>query len=126
MIKLSEWLKSITYTKEDLLKNKSDIKDYNPFIINKCLAAYSDCILIVNEMNLYPELDNDMQYNFLINIIRKKKRYSPWVNKESINDLDNVKKYYKYSTEKAIQALEVLSKEELQTIRRKLDTGGMK
>lgn len=120
-------MNSITYNKNNLLKDDNElITQYKPYIINKCLAAYPDCILLVNEMNLNSNLDSDMQYNFYINIIRKKRRYNPWVNKDKIDHLDNVKIYYNYSTSKALKALEILTKDELQFINEKLDTGGFK
>jgi len=126
-LKLSQWMNSITYNKNNLLKDDNElITQYKPYIINKCLAAYPDCILLVNEMNLNSNLDSDMQYNFYINIIRKKRRYNPWVNKDKIDHLDNVKIYYNYSTSKALKALEILTKDELQFINEKLDTGGFK
>jgi hypothetical protein len=126
-IKLSQWMNSITFNKDNLLKDGNElISQYKPYIINKCLASYPDCILLVNEMNLNSNLDSDMQYNFYINTVRKKRRYTPWVNKDKIDHLDNVKRYYKYSTSKALKALEILTKEELQFINEKLDTGGFK
>jgi len=126
-LKLSQWMNSITYNKNNLLKDDNElITQYKPYIINKCLAAYPDCILLVNEMNLNSNLDSDMQYNFYINIIRKKRRYNPWVNKDKIDHLDNVKIYYNYSTSKALKALEILTKDELQFINEKLDIGGFK
>ncbi len=126
-IKLSQWMNSITFNKDNLLKDGDEIiSQYKPYIINKCLASYPDCILLVNEMNLNSNLDSDMQYNFYINTVRKKRRYTPWVNKDKIDHLDNVKRYYKYSTSKALKALEILTKEELQFINEKLDTGGFK
>ena len=57
---------------------------------------------------------------------RKSKRFSPWAKKSTHADLDLVKQYYNYSTEKALQALKLLNKEEIQVIRSKLNSGGMK
>ena len=102
------------------------IKDYAPYIINRCLSGNLDCILFTNEMNKYPNLDKDMQYNFYLNTLRKKKRFSPWLRKEKVTDLQSVKQYYGYSNEKASQALKILSKQQLEFIRQRLETGGSK
>mgnify|MGYP001395956203 CR=1 FL=1 len=104
--------------------NVEHIKDYPPYIINRCLSGHLDCVLFANEMNRYHFLDKDMQYNFYINILRKRKRFSPWVRKEKVSDLEFVKSYYGYNNEKASQALKILSNEQLDYIKQKLDTGG--
>ena len=100
------------------------IKDYAPYIINRCLSGTIDSILFANEMNKYPNLDKDMQYNFYLNTLRKKKRFSPWLRKEKVTDLQCVKQYYGYSNEKASQALKILSKQQLDYIKQRLETGG--
>ena len=122
-MELKDWLNSINSTKEDL---SSNIKEYPPYIINKCMSAHIDCILFSNEMNMNHHLDKDMQYSFYINTIRKRKRFSPWLRKDKVTDLECVKTYYGYSNEKASQALKILSKEQINFIKQKLDVGGMK
>ena len=122
---LKEWLNSINQTKENLTEDPNAIKDYPHYIINKCLSAHLDCILFANEMNKYPALDRDMQYNFYLNSLRKRKRFSPWMRKDKISNLDLVKQYYGYSNEKAMQALNILSKQQLEFIKQRLDIGGV-
>ena len=127
MAELKDWLNSINFTKDNLIEEDESLKkDYPPFIINKCLSGHLDCILFANEMNKYHFLDKDMQYNFYINILRKKKRFSPWIRKDKVSDLDYVKRYYGYSNEKASQALKILSHEQIEFIKQRLDTGGKK
>ncbi len=127
MTELKDWLNSINFTKENLMEQDPDSKkDYAPYIINRCLSGHLDCILFVNEMNKYSFLDKDLQYNFYLNTLRKKKRFSPWLRKDKVTDLDCIKTYYGYSNEKASQALKILSKEQLEFIKQRLDTGGMK
>ena len=122
---LKDWLNSINYTKQNLIADDpSAISSYPSYIINRCLSGSVDSILFSNEMNLNAHLDRDMQYTFLLNILRKRKRFSPWLKKEQINDLDLVKKHYGYSNEKAKVALSLLTKPQLDFIRRKYDTGG--
>ena len=91
MTELKDWLNSINFTKEDL---SEDIKTYPPYIINRCLSGHLDCVLFANEMNKYSFLDKDMQYSFYLNILRKKKRFSPWLRKDKVTDLEIIKQYY--------------------------------
>ncbi len=120
-MELKDWLNSINQTKEDL---SEDIKSYPSFIVNRCLSGHLDCILFTNEMNKNSHLSKDMQYAFYINTLRKRKRFSPWLRKDKINDLDIVKQYYGYSNEKAMQALKILSKDQIDFIKQRLDIGG--
>jgi hypothetical protein len=122
-MELKDWLNSINFTKEDL---SEDIKEYAPYIINRCLSGHIDCILFANEMNRYNFLDKDMQYSFYLNSLRKKKRFSPWLRKDKVKDLECVKQYYAYSNEKASQALKILNKEQLNFIKQRLEIGGKK
>jgi len=125
MTELKDWLNSINQTKKNLIDEDPSLeKEYPPYIINRCFAGHLDAIMFANEMNKYHFLDKDMQYNFYINILRKRKRFSPWVRKEKVSDLEFVKSYYGYNNEKASQALKILSKEQLDYIKQKLDTGG--
>ena len=101
-------------------------KEYAPYIINRCLSGHIDCIMYANEMNKYNFLPKKLQYDFFINIIRKKKRFSPWLKQEKNKDLEVVKSYYGYSNEKAKQALRILTKTQLDFIKSKLETGGTK
>jgi hypothetical protein len=120
---LKDWLNSINFTKEDL---SEDIGSYPPFIVNRCLSGHIDCVLFANEMNMYSSLDKDMQYQFYLNSLRKRKRFSPWLRKDKVKDLECVKQYYGYSNEKASQALKILNKEQLDFIKQRLETGGTK
>jgi hypothetical protein len=122
-LELKDWLNSINYNKEDL---SEDIKSYPPYIVNRCLSGHIDCIMFANEMNLNHQLDKDMQYQFYLNSLRKRKRFSPWLKKDKVQDLDIVKQYYGYSNEKASQALRILSKQQLEFIKQRLDIGGAK
>ena len=122
-MELKDWLNSINYNKDDL---SEDIKTYPPYIINRCLSGHLDCVMFANEMNMYSHLDKDMQYSFYLNSLRKRKRFSPWIKKEKIEDIDSVKQYYGYSNEKAKEALRLLSESELNYIKSKLDIGGTK
>ena len=93
-MELKDWLNSINHTKEDL---SEDIKSYPPYIINRCLSGHIDCVMFANEMNMNYHLGKDLQYSFYLNSLRKKKRFSPWLRKDNIKDLECVKQYYGYS-----------------------------
>jgi len=126
-IELKDWLNSINQNKKNIMEeDPSSIKEYAPYIINRCLSGHIDCLMYANEMNKFSSLDKKLQYDFFINIIRKKKRFSPWLKQEKIKDLEIVKSYYGYSNEKAKQALKILTKEQLDFIKSKLETGGTK
>ena len=122
---LKDYLYTINQSKHNLLRqNPEAVKGYPPFIINKCLSGFTDSILFANEMNIHNHLDKQMQYDFYLNTLRSKKRFSPWLRKDEIKDLDLVKRYYGYSNEKAKQALRILTKEQLNFIKSKFETGG--
>jgi len=126
-MELKDWLNSINQTKKHLIDEDPSLeKEYTPYIINRCLSGHIDCIMFANEMNRFHFLPKKMQYDFYINSLRKKKRFSPWLRQDKIKDLDYVKRYYGYSNEKAKQALRILTKEQLTFIKSKFETGGSK
>ena len=120
---LKDWLNSINFTKEDL---SEEIKSYPPYIINRCLSGHIDCVIYANEMNMNHHLDKDLQYSFYLNSLRKRKRFSPWLRKDKVTDLECIKSYYGYSNEKASQALKILTQEQINFIKQRLDIGGSK
>ena len=127
MTELKDWLNSVNFTKEDLTVDDPDtIKDYPAYIVNRCLSGHLDTVLYANEMNLHPNLDKDMQYQFFLNSLRKRKRFSPWLRKDKVENLNIIKRYYGYSNEKALQALRLLTNEQLDYIKKRLETGGMR
>ena len=125
-IDLKDWLNSINLSKEHLIDEDPSLeKDYPPFIVNKCLSGQMDSLMFANEMNKFPNLDKRLQYDFYINSLRKRKRFSPWLRKDKIENIEAVRRYYGFSTEKAEQALNILSNEQLDFINDKLNTGGL-
>ena len=126
-MELKEWLNSINITKNNLIDEEPDLeKQYLSYIVNRCMSGHIDAILLANEMNKRPNLPKKLQYDFFLNSIRRRKRYSPWLRKEEIENLDFVKRYYGYSNEKAKQVLNILTREQLSFIRDRLETGGRK
>ena len=126
-IELKDWLNTINLTKNNIIDDDSLLeKEYPPYIINRCMSSHIDTLMYSNEMNMHNNVDKKLQYDFYINIVRKRKRFSPWIKKEKIEDLDYVKKYYGYNNEKAKQALKILTQEQLNFIKSKFETGGTK
>ena len=126
-MELKDWLNSINFNKDNLIEEDPEaISSYPPYIINRCLSGHLDTVLFANEMNKYSNLDKDMQYSFLLYTLRKRKRFSPWLKKEQVDDLDLVKKHYGYSNEKAKVAVSLLTKTQIENIRNKHDMGGLR
>ena len=100
-----DFLNEINYGKNNLIVDDITEKQYNPFMVNRGLSYFNDTVLMANEMNLNHHLDSRLQNDFLINIVRKKKRFSKWNKPETVSDVEVVKEYYGYSNEKARQAL---------------------
>ena len=123
-----EYLNAINFTKKDLTKSEDELwkKKYPAFIVNKLLSAFSDTIMLVNEMNRNHFIDKDMQFQFLLNSIRTKKRYSPFLRASKLKEIECVKEYYGYSNDKAKSALDILTKDEINLIKEKLFKGGIK
>ena len=128
MYELKEYLNAINHTKKNVMDSEDTmwVKKYPAFIVNKVLSGFSDTIMLVNEMNRNHFLDKDMQFQFLLNSIRSKKRYSPFLRASKIKDIECVKEYYGYNNEKAKTALDILTKKQLKLIKEKLYKGGTK
>ena len=125
---LKDYLNSINFSKKNVMdsEDKQWIKKYPAFIINKILSGFSDTIMLVNEMNRNHFIDKDMQFQFLLNSIRSKKRYSPFLRASKLKDIECVKEYYGYSNDKAKSALDILTKDQVKLIKEKLFKGGTK
>ena len=125
---LKEYLNAINHTKKNVMDSEDTmwVKKYPAFIVNKVLSGFSDTIMLVNEMNRNHFLAKDMQFQFLLNSIRSKKRYSPFLRASKLKDIECVKEYYGYNNEKAKTALDILTKKELKLIKEKLYKGGKK
>lgn len=122
-----DFVNAINDTKKDLMSD-DDVKEssYNSYLVNRSLSYFSDTVAAANEMNRYHFLDNKMQFHFLLNIIRKRKRFSKWLKPEVADDVAAVKEYYDYSNEKAKSVLSLLSPDQIKEIRRRIYKGGRK
>ena len=126
MYELKDYLNAINHQKIDLMDSDDEFweKKYPAFIVNKALSSFPDCILFVNEMNKMHHLDKRLQFQFFLNSIRSKKRFSKWLRSSKIKNLEYVKEYYGYNNEKARQALDILDNEEIEHIKRIINRGG--
>ena len=121
-----EYLNAINDTKKDIMVDDIAEKGYSSFMVNRGLSYFNDTVLFANEMNRNHHLDNRLQFDFLINIIRKRKRFSKWMKPEVVSDVEVVKEYYGYNNEKARQALTLLTPEQITMIKKKAFKGGRK
>ena len=126
MYELKDYLNAINYTKEPLLDTEDEqwVKKYPSYIINKCIAPFPDSLMLVNEINQLHHLDKKLQFDFLINSLRARKRYTPWMKAKKLKNLEYVKEYYGYNNEKAKSALDILTDEQISAIKTKLNKGG--
>jgi|TARA_B100001094_G_C17979309_1_gene694401 hypothetical protein len=121
-----EYLNAINFTKQDIMIDDITEKQYNAFMVNRGLSYFSDTVAIANEMNQYAHLDKKLQFHFLINIVRKRKRFSKWNKPDLVRDIEVVKEYYGYSNDEAKQALTLLSPEQIKELEKKVSKGGRK
>ena len=117
---------SILQTKKNVFQDELDYKDYKPFVVNRALSYHMDCVLYVNELNIKPNIDEDMQYQYLLNTIRPMKRkFQPWQKPSADTDIECVKEYFGYSNEKAREALRILTDDQVAEIKAKTNKGGV-
>ena len=123
-----DFVNSITYNKKPLMTGTENDElaesSYVPFVVNRALSYFPDTILHSNEMNRYSGSDNKLQFSYLLNSIRPAKRFAKWVKRENMSDIEMVKNFYGYNTEKAVQALSILTQDNLHYIKQKLERGG--
>ena len=121
-----DFLNTINDTKKDIMIDDIAEKAYAPFMVNRTLSYFPDTVCIANEMNRYHHLDKKLQYHFLINIIRKRKRFSKWIKPDLDSNIEVVKEYYGYSNEKARQVHNLFTSEQIEELRKKVNKGGRK
>jgi hypothetical protein len=122
-----DFVNSILQNKKQLIVDESTEKEYVPFLTNRSLSYHFDCVLYANEMNMRHHLDKKLQSDFLINIVRSKKRpFAKWAKSEKSDDLECIKTVYGFSESKAREAYRLLSKEQIQQLKEKTQTGGLR
>ena len=121
-----EYVNAINMTKKDIMVDDLAEKSYNSYMVNRSLSYFPDKVMMANEMNIYHHLDNRLKFDFLINIVRKKKRFSKWIKPETVSEVEVVKEYYGYSNEKAKSALSLLTSDQINELKKKVYKGGRK
>ena len=121
-----DFVNSISSNKDIKMDSKLQESIYNPFITNKALSYFVDTIFVANEMNINHHLENKLQYEYLLNKVRKRKRFSKWHKNLDDNNIEIIKQYYKVNNNKAKIILSILNEKQLDSIRHKLDKGGLK
>ena len=126
MYELKDYLNAINHTKEPLMDTEDEQceRKYPAYIVNKSVGPFKDTIMIVNEINQFHHLDKKLQFDFLINSLRPRKRYTPWVKAMKLENLEYVKEFYGYDNEKAKVALDILDDEQISAIKQKMNKGG--
>ena len=126
MYELKEYLNAVNHTKKPLMDTEDEAweKKYLPFVVNRCISPFLDTIMLVNEMNRLHHLDKKLQFDFLLNSIRTRKRFAPWLKANKVDDLEYVKEFYGYSNAKAKSALTILTNEQVKQIKTSLNKGG--
>ena len=121
-----EYVNAINNTKKDIMIDDIAERGYNSFMVNRSLSYFNDTVLYANEMNIHHNIDNRLQFDFLINMVRKRKRFSKWEKVTSESDVEVVKEYYGYNNEKARSALSLLTRENINELKKKVYKGGRK
>jgi hypothetical protein len=123
-----DYVNAINFSKKDLMTGTDNDelaeKDYQPFLVNRALSYFPDTLMHAHAMTGFQTLDNKLQNSYLLNTVRPSKRFAKWVKKQDSNDIEAVKQYYGYGNEKALEALSILSGEQLTIIKNKLAKGG--
>ena len=119
-----DYVQAINYTKEDMILDERTEKEYNAFIINRAMGYSPDTVIAGNEVNSRPHLDKKLQYDFLLGIVSKRKRYNKWLKPEKEEKLEVIKEYYGYNNTKAAEALRLLTDEQYDAIQKRLNKGG--
>ena len=119
-----EYLNAINHSKQNIMVDDIAEKGYNSFMVNRSLSYFPDTVFAANEMNIHHQIDSRLQFDFLINIIRKRKRFSKWDKKQIDGDIEMIQEYYGYNEQKAIQVLSLLTPEQIEINKKKVSKGG--
>lgn len=119
-----DFVKSVSYDKKDIMVDDIEEKAYQPFLVNKALSQHQDSIFFINEMNVRYDLDNRLQYSFLINTLRRRQRFSKWNKPYVSKKLETIKEYYQISNREAKEYENLLSDKEYRELKKRMNTGG--
>ena len=122
-----DFINSVSHNKKDLISGSDNPelaeKLYQPFMVNRGLSYFPDTIKFANEINKNHHINNKLQYQFYLNIIRPSKRFAKWSKKIESSDFEAVQQYYGYNNQKTVEALDLLTSQQLDLIKLKLQKG---
>lgn len=121
-----DYLNSINHTKKNIMLDDIDEGQYVPYVVNRSLSYFPDTVALANVMNRYHHIDKKLQYAFYINTVRERKRFSKWIKPDLESDIGVIKEYYGYSNEKARQIFSLLSSDQIEELKKKVNRGGRK
>lgn len=119
-----DYFKAVSSTKEQMIVDDQSEAAYSPFIVNRSLSYFADTLFHANQLNMLPGLDKKLQYDYYMTGIRARKRFTKWAKGSKSEDLDAIKQYYKYTDKRAIEAMSLLTQEQIDWIKQRLQKGG--
>jgi hypothetical protein len=120
---LGAYLTDISYVKSGIIDQDGATDDYSPYIINEVLSRFSDCIFHVNAVNRYPNMNKKAHFKYLMYSLRSRKRFDVFDKPVIHPDFEVVQEYYNYSYEKTLEALKILTPDNIEIIKQRSDPG---
>jgi len=121
-----QFINAIHFTKEELIVDEWSEKQYPPYLVNRGLSFGHDTVVAANMMNSRPHIEKKLQFDFLINSIRPRKRFNKWIKAQEVELIEMIRQYYNYSTEQARQVASLFDETQTKLLKQKLERGGMK
>ena len=123
-----DFLTPMSLSKKHLIDEDPEYESaYKPYMVNRNFSNFQDTVMLVNEMNQYPNTDPRMQHDFLFYTMDKRKRWSGKWGKRATNEaVEVIQEYFGYSYVKATKAAECLTEAQIQTMKEHLSEGGVK
>lgn len=118
-----DYANAIGHSKKDVMEDEAGERGYNSWMINRIFSYFPDTVEYANNMNMLYHLDSRLQYEYLRNIIRPRKRFSEWSRKKKDKTVELIKTYYNCSDKKAIEYLRILNPKQIKQIQNYLKTG---
>jgi hypothetical protein len=119
-----DFVKSASYTKQDIMVDDVTEKAYQPFLVNKSFSYHRDTIYFAEEMNCSHHLANRLQYSFYLNTLRRKQRFSKWSKPYVSKKIEVIKNFYGVSSSKAKEYLDFLTDKQINILKKKMNQGG--
>lgn len=118
-----DFVNDINIGKKNLMTDSLSEKEYVPFLTNRSLSYFPDTVFYANEMNMRHGVDSRLAYDYYLNIVRPRKRFSKWFKPDGQEGIEVVVEYYKCSYKKAAEYIKILSPEQIEEIKTRLYKG---